>query len=79
MLNIKDATPEGGSQQSASPNDTKIKVKAMLLCPSCGYKKVFKNQFDRKHLDQLVVSAKVMAWAACDCGDLIEFSLELEI
>ena len=79
MLNTRDATKENDSPSSPSPSDSKIKVKAMLLCPSCGYKKMFKNQFDRKHLDQLVVAAKVMAWAACDCGDLIEFSIELEI
>ena len=56
-----------------------IKVKATLQCPSCGYHKSYKNAFSRKHLDMLVVSSKVMSWSVCDCGELLDFSLEFEI
>ncbi len=56
-----------------------IGVKATLSCPGCGSVKRFKNTFDRKHLDMLVVSSKVMAWSVCDCGELLDFSLEFEI
>ncbi|MHA1684326.1 MAG: hypothetical protein ACTSUE_25540 [Promethearchaeota archaeon] len=62
-----------------SPSESKILVKAVLACPNCGYRKAFKNKFDREEMEMLVVSAKVMAWSVCDCGELIEFSLEFEI
>ncbi len=68
-------------QGAASPpvDGALIRVKATLSCSNCGYKKSFKNQFERKKLDMFVVSVKVMAWAACDCGELMELSLEFEI
>ena len=79
MLNTKN-TAESSDRKDSSPVDAeKIKVKATLECPSCGFKKSFKNAFSRKQLEQLVVAAKVMSWMACDCGDLLNFSLELEI
>lgn len=68
---------KNGQPEPLAPG--KIRAKATLACPSCGYKKVYKNVFDRDNLDMLVVSSKVMAWMACDCGELIEFSLEFDI
>jgi hypothetical protein len=79
MLNTKDAGREGERPGPPAGNESRIKVKAILHCPNCGYRKTFSKMFERKDLDQLVVSAKVMAWAACDCGDLIEFSLDVEV
>ncbi len=79
MLNIKDAGREGGRTSPPASTETRIKVKAILHCSNCGYHKTFTKMFERKDLDQLVVSAKVMDWAACDCGDLIEFSLDVEV
>ncbi|NMC08247.1 MAG: hypothetical protein GYA24_23780 [Candidatus Lokiarchaeota archaeon] len=78
MLNSKDAGT--GREQPSPPasSDSKIKVKAILHCSNCGYHKTFSRMFDRKDLDQLVVSAKVMSWSACECGELVEFSLEVE-
>lgn len=81
MLNIKNAAREAEDRKAVPVEAGKIKVKATLECPSCGYKKVFKNAFTRKQLEQLVVAAKVMSWAACpncEC-DLLAFSLELEL
>ena len=74
---MNEVTPE--KQVPLEKKGSLIRVKATLACPSCGYSKSFKNQFDRKDLDMLVVSAKVMAWSACDCGELVDFSLEFEI
>ncbi|HME51882.1 MAG TPA: hypothetical protein VKM55_06675 [Candidatus Lokiarchaeia archaeon] len=79
MLNTKNTTREASDRKEAPVEAEKIKVKATLECPSCGYKKTFKNAFSRKQLEQLVVAAKVMSWAACECGDLLAFSLELEL
>ncbi len=81
MLNIKDAGREGERPGPPASTETRIKVKAILHCSNCGYHKTFTRMFERKDLDQLVVSTKVMAWAACpgDCGDLVEFSLEVEV
>ncbi len=79
MLNSKDAGREGERPSPPAGSESRIKVKATLHCPNCGYNKTFSRMFERKDLDQLVVSAKVMSWAACDCGDLIEFSLQVEV
>ena len=79
MLNTKNATGEAGERKGSLEESGKIKVKVTLECPSCGFKKSFKNAFTRNQLEQLVVAAKVMSWAACECGDLLAFSLELEL
>ncbi|MHA1368900.1 MAG: hypothetical protein ACTSWN_01220 [Promethearchaeota archaeon] len=66
-------------KENSKKEDSKIVVKAIISCSNCGYKKVFKKTFDRDSLDMLVVSAKVMAWSVCDCGKLVEFSMEFSI
>ncbi|MHA1792966.1 MAG: hypothetical protein ACTSVI_10010 [Promethearchaeota archaeon] len=57
----------------------KIKVKAILHCSNCGYNKAFKNEFTRENLEMLVVSAKVMSWTTCECGEMVDLELIFEI
>ncbi|MFX0098259.1 MAG: hypothetical protein ACFFCS_01680 [Candidatus Hodarchaeota archaeon] len=56
-----------------------IKVKATLNCKNCGYNKAFKKEFTRENIEMLVVSAKVMDFSSCDCGEMIDLKLEFEI
>ena len=61
----------------SSKKDEPIQVRATLSCPSCGYKKKFKNQFLRKDLELLTVAVKVFEFITCNtCGDLIKLDLE---
>ena len=56
-----------------------IKVRAILSCPSCSYRKAFKNQFQRKDIENLVVNLKIFDWMTCSCGELLNLNLEFEI
>jgi hypothetical protein len=57
-----------------------IYVRAVISCPSCDYKTVFKNQFLRKDIEQIKVTLKVFDWMVCDkCGDLLNLNLEFKI
>jgi len=61
-------------------NEGLIYVRAIISCPNCTYKKVFKKQFLRKDIEQIKVSLKVFDWMACDqCGDLLNLNLEFKI
>ena len=72
---------ESSSQSIASESiDNLIKVRAIISCPTCTYKKKFKNQFSRKDLELLVVTLKIFQWIVCDkCGELINLELEFDI
>lgn len=74
-------TGEKDAKVSEDTNKTKnvIKVKAILNCKNCGYSKAFKKIFTRDNIEMLVVSAKVMDFSSCDCGELISLQLEFEI
>lgn len=56
-----------------------IKVRAILSCPSCSYRKAFKNQFQPKNIENLVVNLKIFDWMTCSCGELLNLNLEFEI
>jgi len=56
-----------------------IKVRAVLSCPSCSYSKAFKNQFQRKNIENMVVNLKIFDWMTCSCGELLNLNLEFEI
>ncbi len=63
----------------AVKNDV-IVARATISCPSCDYKKVFKNSFRRKDMELMVVAFKVFDWLACNkCGDLLQLNLEFQI
>lgn len=76
-------TISGGKDADVSEETTKkrnmIKVKAILSCKNCGYNKAFKKEFTRENIEMLVVSAKVMDFSSCDCGEMIELRLEFDI
>ncbi len=60
-------------------NDVII-ARATITCPSCSYKKIFKNSFRRKDMELMVVAFKVFDWLACNnCGDLLKLDLEFQI
>lgn len=61
----------------SSKKDEPIQVLATISCPSCGYKKKFRNQFLRKDLELLIVAVKVFEWLTCNkCGDLLKLDLD---
>ncbi|MFW9771685.1 MAG: hypothetical protein ACFFBY_02675 [Promethearchaeota archaeon] len=60
-------------------NESIINVRAILSCPSCGYKKKFKNQFPRDQLELLVVAVKIFDFMTCTCGELIKLDLEFNL
>jgi len=61
-------------------NPVLINVRAIITCPNCSFKKVFKNRFYRKDIEQIKVSLKVFDWMVCDkCGELLNLSLEFQI
>ena len=65
---------------AAESNDNLIKVRAIISCPTCTYKKKFKNQFPRKELELFVVTAKIFDWMVCNkCGDLLNLTFEFDI
>ncbi len=65
---------------STSESSDMIKVRAIISCPNCGYKKKFRNQFHRKDLELLTVAVKVFEWLTCNkCGDLLKLDLEFNV
>jgi hypothetical protein len=66
----------GKSISSSENKGSIINVRAILSCPSCGYKKKFKNQFPRNQLELLVVAVKIFDFMTCSCGELIKLDLE---
>jgi hypothetical protein len=61
-------------------NNNRIKVRAVMSCPSCSYRKSFKNTFNRSDIETMVVSLKVFDWLSCpSCGEMLKMSLEFEI
>lgn len=72
---------ESSNQSIASEsNDNLIKVRAIISCPTCTYKKKFKNQFAREDLELMVVTLKIFDWMVCStCGDLLNLTLEFDI
>jgi hypothetical protein len=57
-----------------------IKVSAIIKCPSCTYKRKFRNQFHRENIEMMVVSLKVFTWMVCEkCGNLLELDLTFDI
>jgi len=56
-----------------------IKVRANLSCPTCGYERSFTNTFKRDSVELLTVSLKIFEWLTCDCGTLIDLSLDFEM
>ena len=65
---------------TSESSDNKIKVRAIISCPTCTYKKKFKNQFSRKDLELFVVTAKIFDWMVCSkCGELLRLTFEFDI
>ena len=65
---------------TSESSDNPIKVRAIISCPTCTYKKKFKNQFSRKDLELFVVTAKIFDWMVCSkCGELLNLTFEFDI
>ncbi|MFX1572138.1 MAG: hypothetical protein ACFFB0_05275 [Promethearchaeota archaeon] len=65
---------------SMSESSDMIKVRAIISCSNCNYKKKFRNQFHRKDLELLTVAVKVFDWLTCNkCGDLLKLDLEFNV
>ena len=69
---------EKGSNKSEL-GENLIIVRAVLSCPSCSYRKAFKNQFQQKNIENMVVNLKIFDWMTCSCGELLNLNLEFEI
>jgi hypothetical protein len=80
-METKNLQHESGANTGELMNkDQLIKVRAVMSCPSCSFKKSFKNQFHRSDIEMMVVSLKVFDWMACTrCGDLLNLDLEFQI
>ena len=77
IYNAKEIT--NGSIDHSESNDLII-VRAILSCPSCDFRKKFRNQFRRSKIEEMVVSLKCFDWLCCyQCGDLLNLNLEFEI
>lgn len=73
-----------GSEEKALESSVRgrdvIKVRATMKCPSCTFKKAFKNQYARNQIELMVVSLKVFDWMCCTrCGELLNLDLEFDI
>lgn len=76
-MEINNAQNSSGESAESSNHDEPIQVRAIISCPTCGYKKKFRNQFLRKDLELLTVAVKVFDYITCNkCGDLIKLDLE---
>jgi len=76
-MEIDNTKTSSKKSMDGSKSDDLINVRAIISCPSCGYKKKFKNQFLRKNLELLTVAVKVFDYITCNkCGDLIKLDLE---
>ncbi|MHA1669854.1 MAG: hypothetical protein ACTSV5_04655 [Promethearchaeota archaeon] len=65
---------------TSDSSDNLIKVRAIISCPTCTYKKKFKNQFPRQDLELMVVTLKIFDWMVCSkCGELLNLTLEFDI
>jgi len=61
-------------------DDDSIGVRAILQCPGCGFKRIFRHSFKRANIELLTVSLKVFDFLTCnECGSLIDLTLEYEI
>ena len=65
---------------NGSKNGDLIQVRANISCPSCSYKKKFKNQFPRKDIELMIVSIKVFDFMTCPkCGDILKLDLDFNV
>ena len=65
---------------STSESNDLIKVRAIISCPNCGYKKRFRNQFKRGEMELLITCVKIFDWLTCSkCGDLLKLDLEFNV
>ena len=79
-MEIDNTKESSKNSVSASENSELIKVRAIISCPNCNYKKKFRNQFLRKEIELMVVSLKVFDWLTCSkCGDLLKLDLEFNV
>ncbi len=67
-----------GALKSSETHDL-ITVRAILTCPSCTYKKKFRNQFKRDQIEEIMVSIRIFDWMTCSCGDILDLNLEFVI
>ncbi len=74
--NTKDSIKKSAE---ASKESDLIKVRATINCPSCDYKKKFRNQFRRNQIEEIMVSIRIFDWMTCSCGDLLDLNLEFTI
>ncbi|MHA1728765.1 MAG: hypothetical protein ACTSWY_08545 [Promethearchaeota archaeon] len=62
-----------------SEGESLITARIILKCPSCNYKRIFRNTFTQDKIDLILVSVKIIDWLSCDCGSLFNSEIEFEI
>jgi len=78
-------TQDGSNVRKKSPSDSErhpdlIQVRAKISCPTCEYRKVFRNQYFRRDIELMVVALKVFDWLTCTrCGELLSLNLDYKI
>jgi len=79
-MEIDNTQKSGKESVNSMENSELIKVRAIISCESCSYKKKFRNQFLRKEIDLIIVSLKCFDWLTCSkCGDLLKLDLEFSV
>jgi len=76
-----DNTQNSSKNSVGTPeNSDLIKVRAIISCPNCSYKKRFRNQFKRGEMELLIICVKIFDWLTCSkCGDLLKLDLEFNV
>ncbi|MHA1293444.1 MAG: hypothetical protein ACTSQJ_12340 [Promethearchaeota archaeon] len=68
------------SPSSVEKRSDLLIVRAIISCPICNYRKIFRNQFLRQDIELMVVALKVFDWMVCNsCGELLNLDLEFFI
>jgi len=79
-MEIENSTNAGKTLSGSERKGDLIKVRAVISCPTCNYRRAFKNQYHRKQIELMVVSLKVFDWMVCNkCGELLHLNLEFKI
>jgi hypothetical protein len=57
-----------------------IAARIAIKCPTCGYKRVFRNSFTSDKIDLVLVTLKIIDWMTCEsCSDMYDCDVEFTI
>jgi hypothetical protein len=57
-----------------------IKVRISIICPRCGYERVFGNELTIDKMELILVTIKIIEWLTCEiCDTLFDNTIEFTI